>query len=185
MYPIGRPLKFAGPCRRGVKTVGVFVDESFAAIMKKAERCRLGAVQLHGRESPELAGALRRENLMVIKALFLSRAPLLKEAERYPEAAFIVEYGEGALPGGNARAWRWDRVAAFGKTHPLVLAGGLNTDTAGGAILSCRPDAVDVSSGVESEPGQKDPAKVSAFVNAVRQAGGCLHPRAEKSIRIF
>ena len=150
-----------------VKTVGVFVDESFLNIMHKVEFCRLSAVQLHGRESPDLVSKLCKENLLVIKALFTERKPTLDEAEIYEASAFLVECGKGVLPGGTAIEWDWGKVKSFGCKYPMILAGGLAPENVFRAVSASMPDAVDVSSGVESAPGQKDHVKVKSFLKAV------------------
>ena len=154
-----------------VKTVGVFVNESFSSIMNHVERCHLSTVQLHGQESPELVRRLRNQNLQVIKALFIDGNPSLKDAENYPASAFLVECGQGRLPGGNALQWNWDQARSFGEKHPLIIAGGLSPENVSHAIRVSWPHAVDVSSGVESSPGHKDIDKVTLFLNAVFRCG--------------
>ena len=84
-----------------VYTVGVFVNESFSTIMRRVDCCGLKAVQLHGQESPELVDRLRRQNLVVIKALFIHEVPDISLAPDYPASAFLVESGKGPLPDGN------------------------------------------------------------------------------------
>lgn len=152
-----------------VKTVGVFVNASFADIMRKVERCRLNAVQLHGRESSRLVDRLCRENLLVIKALFADGHPSFQKVSNYQASAYLLECGRGRLPGGNALVWNWEEAKRFGETHSLILAGGLAPDNVYQAVAAGAPDAVDVSSGVESAPGCKDLSKVEAFVKAVWQ----------------
>ncbi len=154
-----------------VKTVGVFVNESFSSIMNHVERCHLSTVQLHGQESPELVRRLRNQNLQVIKALFIDGNPSLKDAENYPASAFLVECGQGKLPGGNALQWNWDQAKSFGEKHPLIIAGGLTPENVSHAITVSSPHAVDVSSGVESSPGHKDIDKVAVFLNTVFRCG--------------
>ncbi len=161
-----------------VKTVGVFVNESFSSIMNHVERCHLSTVQLHGQESPELVRRLRNQNLQVIKALFIDGNPSLKDAENYPASAFLVECGQGKLPGGNALQWNWDQAKSFGEKHPLIIAGGLTPENISHAITVSSPHAVDVSSGVESSPGHKDIDKVAVFLNTVFRCG--FHKKAEK-----
>jgi phosphoribosylanthranilate isomerase len=153
-----------------IACVGVFVDEPFEGIMAMAAHTGFTAVQLHGSESPEVGERLRREGLFVIKALFADRAPGLEAASRFPASAFLVECGQGPLPGGNAYAWEWSRAAALGERHPLILAGGLDPQNAAQAVRAALPDAVDVSSGVEAGPGRKDIRKVEQFIAAVRTA---------------
>lgn len=152
---------------RGIRTVGVFVNETFSTIMGKVEKCGISAVQLHGEEAPELVRDLSAEKLLVIKALFINRRPFLEDAAAYSAGAYLVEYGRGTLPGGNALEWKWNRVHPFGRRYPLILAGGLRPENIFDAVISSLPDGVDVSSGVESAYGQKDLDKVKAFMNAV------------------
>lgn len=171
--------------RPEIITVGVFVDASFAAIMQKVEYCGLTAVQLHGRESTRLARQLDEQGLLVIKALFVNAEPSLKCAGDYAVGAFIVEYGRGELPGGNALTWEWRIARDIAGKYPLILAGGLSAQNVGRAIRSCRPDAVDVSSGVESAPGQKDLEKVKDFIQAVRRTAAADRPAVKKSKTIF
>jgi len=151
-----------------VTSVGVFVNESFSFIMQKVEKCGLKAVQLHGQEPPELVRQLKKENLKVITGLFISREPGLDKAENYNSDAFLIECGQGKLPGGNAKTWDWSSARAFGENHPLILAGGLSPDNIQTAIAQAQPDAVDVSSGVELTPGIKDLEKVKDFIEKVK-----------------
>jgi phosphoribosylanthranilate isomerase len=154
-----------------VACVGVFVGEPFEGIMAMAAHTGFTAVQLHGSESPEDVRLLRREGLFVIKALFADRAPGIETGSQYSASAFLVECGQGALPGGNAHSWEWGRAAALGQRHPLILAGGLTPENAAQAVRAALPDAVDVSSGVEASPGRKDICKVEQFIAAVATAG--------------
>ncbi|MBC8247075.1 MAG: phosphoribosylanthranilate isomerase [Deltaproteobacteria bacterium] len=153
-----------------VTSVGVFVGKTYKEIMEKVEKCNLRAVQLHGKESPELVQRLRAENLIVIKALFIDGTPALEDVKSYEASGFIVECSGGPLPGGNALTWNWDKAKAFGERHPLILAGGLSPENVKQAIQDSMPDAVDVSSGVELSPGIKDLDKIKTFIAAVRQA---------------
>jgi len=150
-----------------IKTVGVFVNETFSEIMRKVEFCGLNAVQLHGQESPELVRQLRDEELIVIKGLYTERSPFLKDASDYEASAFLAECGKGILPGGNAMTWNWSEAKSFGEKYPLILAGGLSAENVSHAIAAGQPDAVDISSGVESAPGRKDLVKAGAFIHAV------------------
>ena len=153
-----------------VCTVGVFVDETFDNIMRSAQTARLNAVQLHGVESPALVEKICNEGLKVIKALFSNRKPFYTEASHFPATAFLVECGDGPLPGGNARVWDFSLLKDFGKNFPLVLAGGLSVNNIIEAVVQSQPDAVDISSGVERLPGQKDLSKVKTFIKTVQRA---------------
>lgn len=154
------------------KTVGVFVNSVYDAILQKADACRLSAVQLHGQESPDLVRRLSEAGLSVIKALFVDGTPSLSDSNRYEATAFLVECSKGPLPGGNAMAWDWGAARAFGRTHPLVLAGGLSPENVRDAVSSALPRAVDVSSGVERSPGKKDLTRVAAFIREVSNLDG-------------
>ena len=153
-----------------VACVGVFVDEAYESVMATASQTGFTAVQLHGNEPPELVSRLRREGLFVIKALFADRAPDFEQAPCYPASAYLVECGQGPQPGGNAYAWEWGRAAALGERSPLILAGGLTPENAAQAVRTAWPDAVDVSSGVETSPGCKDIRKVEELIAAVATA---------------
>lgn len=160
--------------------IGVFVDMDADTVLRKAKRCGLTGVQLHGRETPETVERLRDEGLTVIKGLFASRSPGLEESGDYRPSAFLAECGKGTLPGGNAKTWDWSAARTLGRGRPLVLAGGLNPDNVIDAVREALPDAVDVSSGVEASPGRKDLKRVRAFLEALTRA-----PRKTPSRRIF
>jgi phosphoribosylanthranilate isomerase len=147
--------------------VGVFVDVDYDTVMRRVEVCGIRMAQLHGRESPELVGRLQQAGVEVIKSLFVNKAPGFELADQYPAKAFLAECAGGKLPGGNAMGWDWKIARNIGEDRLLVLAGGLNVETVAGAIAMARPDAVDLSSGVESEPGRKDASKVVQFMEAV------------------
>jgi phosphoribosylanthranilate isomerase len=159
-----REISLALPDRTA--RVGVFVNSPVSEILRRVDDSRLTAVQLHGQESPETVQSLCDREILIIKALFIHKAPLISEAFRYPAVAFLIECGSGRLPGGNALTWNWGEVKSFGQSHPLILAGGLSPDTIAQAISEACPDAVDICSGVESSPGRKDIRKVHALIQA-------------------
>jgi phosphoribosylanthranilate isomerase len=156
--------------------VGVFVDETFETIIKKVDKCGINTVQLHGNESPDLAAKLMKEKLTVIKALFLEKEPSFKNAVKYQVSAFLGECGRGALPGGNALSWDWEKAKMINEKYPLILAGGLTPENVYHALSLCLPDAVDVSSGVESAPGIKDIKKVELFIGRARSSAPANRP---------
>lgn len=152
-----------------ILTTGVFVDASFAFIMERVRACKLSAVQLHGNETPQMVETLKKEGIMVFKTLFAAKEPHLDRADDYSAAtAVLVEYGNGPLPGGNAESWDWGRVKAMGLHRKLMVAGGITPDNVTRAITATAPWAVDVSSGVETAPGQKDLNRVKALLEAVK-----------------
>ncbi|HUG52634.1 MAG TPA: indole-3-glycerol phosphate synthase TrpC [Vicinamibacteria bacterium] len=153
-----------------VLRVGVFVDETPERMRRIADEVGLDMVQLHGSEPPaDVLRAPRR----AVKAVRVGPGFRPEAALRYDGAAaglLLDTRGEGdGPPGGTGRPFDWSQARPVrAGTSFLVLAGGLTPDNVGEAIAAVRPDAVDVSSGVESAPGRKDPAKVRAFVDAVR-----------------
>jgi phosphoribosylanthranilate isomerase len=167
----------------GVSCVGVFVDESFSSIMQKVNYCHLDTVQLHGNETRELVLKLKKENLNVIKALYMKGEPNIKNAKKYGASSCLVEYCTGKLPGGNASSWDWGETIFYKADTPLILAGGLTPGNIKEAILSCRPDAVDISSGVEVYPGHKDILKVKALLKNLTSALKKRNPDSKRKIR--
>ncbi len=147
--------------------VGVFVNERYERLLRAADIGGLQAVQLHGQEDPDLVDSRVDHGLVVIKVLFVNGNPGLDMASHYNPSAFLVECAGGPLPGGNAMVWNWAEARSLGGDLPVVLAGGLTPENVGQAIDTGRPDAVDVSSGVEIQPGNKDLAKVTAFCQTV------------------
>ncbi len=154
----------------GVLRVGVFVDAPRAELLRLADAVPLDVLQLHGHEPlADLSGLPRP----VWKALGVQRGFDLEQARRYAEraAALLLDAGGQALPGGSGVAFDWSLARpARALTQRLVLAGGLTPDNVGAAIAALQPDVVDVSSGVESAPGRKDPIKLRAFAAALRAA---------------
>lgn len=156
-----------------VSRVGVFVDASRDEIARTADQVGLDLVQLHGEEPPEALDGLPRR---VLKAVRVGRGFAEEEALRYEgrAAGLVVDtrlVGDTVMPGGTGVHFDWSLVAHLrDKVKFLMLAGGLEPDNVKEAIAAVRPHAVDVSSGVERLPGRKDPARVRAFLRAVREA---------------
>lgn len=165
----------------GIAAVGVFVDAPASAVLAAARSVGLHAVQLHGSESPEDVARLRDAGLRVVKALFVNRPPRLDAHGVYAPSAFLVECAGTHRPGGNALVWDWARARGAIRTAPVILAGGLSPENVRDAVLAADPAGVDVSSGVESRPGRKDPDKMHRFVLAVRR----IRPRPQHGGGIF
>jgi phosphoribosylanthranilate isomerase len=153
-----------------VLRVGVFVDASADEITRAAEAARLDVAQLHGSEPPEAFDVLR---LRGIKALRVGPGFDPAEALRYEgrAAGLLLDTHAKSAPGGTGETFDWALARELRpRVSYLVLAGGLTPVNVERAIAEVRPDAVDVSSGVESAPGRKDADKVRAFIEAVRRA---------------
>ena len=164
--------------------VGVFVNEPAEAVVEMMTECGLSCAQLHGVETQDSINLLRNRGFRVIKTLFATRAPYIREASLYRASASLVECGRGTLPGGNAETWNWQAAREAGGTMPLILAGGLDSGNVAAAIKAAQPDAVDVSSGVETAPGIKNLKKVAAFLTAVRRSEDC-YPSGRTIRRVF
>lgn len=160
----------------GAKRVGVYVDAATARIVAEAKRFGLDVVQLHGREPPEQVEALLARGLEVWKVVKPRTAEeLLTGARRWGEADLLLVEGYSRLgPGGVGARLNWAEVAAGMSRLPshvrVGVAGGLDPENVAAAVRRLRPALVDVSSGVESLVGRKDPALVTAFVAAARAA---------------
>lgn len=163
------------------RVVGVFVDATPEEVLRTAEAVPLDVAQLHGSESPRVCEAVRSAGVDVWKALRpRSAAGLADGAARYRESVdgLLVEgFSEEAAGGtGTAFPHEWWQEAGLGgdrdgDSPALILAGGLTEENVVAALASTSPGVVDVSSGVEIEPGVKDAGRIRAFVQAVRGAG--------------
>jgi phosphoribosylanthranilate isomerase len=156
-----------------VKRVGILVDADDASVDALIAAGGLHVLQLHGKEPPERAAALRaRTGLEVWKVLSIKTAADLASSAAYAGAADRLLYDaktpEGsALPGGMGHRFDWSLLAGHHAPVPWGLAGGLNPDNVAEAIRLTAAPLVDVSSGVESAPGVKDVDKIAAFCKAV------------------
>ena len=160
----------------GIVAVGVFVDPDDALLAAAVETAGIGAIQLHGRETPERVDAVKaRFGLPVIKALPVAGAADLAAAARFAAAdrlLFDAKPPAGAdRPGGHGLAYDW---AILKDAHiapaagPWFLSGGLTPETVAQAVRASGAGAVDVSSGVEDAPGVKSVARIEAFARAAR-----------------
>ena len=156
----------------GVVKVALTVDADDAALDALLARVPIDMLQLHGRESPQRIAALRaRHGLPVMKAVGVAAARDLAALDEYAEVAdqLLVDAKPppGApLPGGNGLAFDWRLLTGRRWTRPWMLAGGLTPENVAEAVRRTGARQVDVSSGVESAPGEKDPARIRAFIDA-------------------
>ena len=149
--------------------VGVFVNESLETITGVVRESGISRVQLHGDESPDLC---RRLPWRCIKTFRFTDKVQPEMMPDYPVHAFLIEGFHGALYGGGGVKADWCRVATLHAYGRIILAGGLTPDNIQEAIVTVRPYAVDVCSGVEAAPGIKDAAKVRAFVKCAKSMAG-------------
>jgi len=162
--------KIIGKLPPFVAAVGIFVNWQAAPVTSLAKALGLSAAQLHGDEPPKLVAEIAKE-VPVIKALHVGKgSPLPPFAKYRGVAAFLLDAPHSGQYGGTGRITDWNLAQTAAKSHPILLAGGLTPENVGEAILAVRPYAVDVTSGVESKPGKKDPGKLRAFFDEVARA---------------
>ncbi len=161
-----RGIAAALPC--GIARVGVFADGDARAIRSMADTVGLTAVQLHSVGAQAAGPELLAAGLRVVIVL-RNIDTLVDDFRHLPHnAGLLVECGRGVLPGGNGATWAWDRAAALAGIRPFAIAGGLTPDNVCAALTASRASAVDLSSGVESTPGRKDPSLIARLIAAVR-----------------
>lgn len=155
-----------------VGVVGLFVNPDKATLAQVLDNVRIDMIQLHGTETPEeCAEIAAAHRLPVMKALSVSGEDDLQKVLSYETACdwllLDAPPPQGAdAAGGNGVAFDWNILKTFRPAKPWMLAGGLTAENVREAIALARPDAVDVSSGVERERGIKDPVKITAFLQA-------------------
>lgn len=167
----------AARARGRARIVTLVVDADDDLLAAIATRIRPDLLQLHGHESPERCAAIRAlTGIAVMKAIAVADAEDLA-----PIAAFVPHVDRilfdakpprrpDALPGGNGLIFDWRLIRDLDPGRPVMLSGGLTPENVGQAIATTGVGAVDVSSGVESAPGVKDPARIRAFIDHARAA---------------
>ncbi len=150
-----------------VMVVGLFVNASEEEVEGVSQDCTLHVLQLHGDEDPEFCKRFTRP---VIKALQVRGSSFLDEMARYEVQGFVLDAFHPELYGGTGKAFDWKLVRDAERYGKIILAGGLTPGNVAEAVKEAMPYAVDVASGVEREPGVKDPEKVRQFIEAAREA---------------
>jgi len=149
-----------------VAKVGVFVDEPPEIIVEFSCDAGLTVVQLHGEEPPEWCDDIQMPVIKAIRAR--DRAAVLAAAEYDVDALLLDTYTAGQH-GGTGQTFDWSLAVEAKKLgKPVILSGGLTPANVADAIRQVQPYAVDVASGVEREPGKKDPEKLRRFIEAVK-----------------
>jgi len=167
--PRDAAAEIAAALRRRLELVGVFVNAPLDEVVRTAENIGLTMLQLHGEEGPSYcAEAARRAGCKVIKvARIRSRADIQALGPFRTDYHLLDSYVPGS-PGGTGQTFSWELARAHRGPVPVILSGGLTPENVADAIDAVRPFAVDVASGIEAEPGRKDPAKLEAFIESVR-----------------
>jgi len=170
-----RAAELCAAVPRGILRVGLFVDADDAMIETTVAAAPIDILQFHGRETPQrVAEAKLRLSRPVMKAVAIAGSEDVAAVAAYEEVADLLLFDAkpprrpNALPGGNGLIFDWQLIAGRSWLRPWLLSGGLTADLLPEAVRVSGAAAVDVSSGVESRPGQKDPDKIRAFLSAAR-----------------
>src|ERR1700738_2130935 len=153
-----------------VMTVGVFRNEAPRRVVDIMQFAGLECAQLHGHERPEQARWIRKRLPRVFQA-FAAGDPTVSRAREYGVDAVLLD---NPAP-GSGQVFDWALASEVPTGIKLMIAGGLTPDNVSGAVTAVQPWGVDVVSGVEKEPGVKDPVKLWAFVAAARAAAGARY----------
>ncbi len=157
--------KIAAALPAFVTVVGLFVDADPETVEAVLERVPVDLLQFHGRESPEECARYGRPYIKAIR--MAEDVDLRRAAERFHQArGLLLDAWHPAVPGGTGECFDWARIPED-LPLPVILAGGLSPANVAEAVRRVRPWAVDVSSGVESGKGIKDPARMAAFLREV------------------
>ena len=149
-----------------VMKVGVFVDAPEDTVMRAIGDCGLSLLQFHGNETPEYCTQF---GLMSMKAFRIRNAESLAALPDYATDAWLLDAFATDKLGGKGEKFNWDLAIEAKKLgRPIFLAGGLTPENVAEAVKKVQPYGVDVSSGVEAEPGKKDHEKVRRFIKAAK-----------------
>jgi len=159
----------------GVRSVGLFVDPTNEELEEILGGTPLDMIQLHGHESPARVAEIKERFAMpVIKALPVASAEDIDNSQKYEESCdwllFDAKPPKGSdNPGGLGQSFDWGLLEGRSFKKPWMLSGGLTADNVSEALSRLTPDAVDVSSGVESQRGVKDADKIRQFIKKVSE----------------
>lgn len=149
----------------GIEKIGVFANISILTIIQTVIACGLTGVQLHGDESPEFCYKLRQflPKIEMIKALRVRNHQDFEQVAIYTDYVdtFLLDAYHPQQLGGTGQTLDWSLLHTFTPPHPWFLAGGLTPDNILSALSQVHPDGIDLSSGLERAPGDKDLDKVA------------------------
>jgi len=152
--------------------VGVFANHELTEIISVLEAGHLSAIQLHGSESPEFCQQLRQQiapEIELLKAFRIKSKASLVETTRYTDCVdtFLLDAYHPQMLGGSGQTIDWQDLAEFKPAVPWMLAGGLTPENIQSALSRLQPDGIDLSSGVERSPGDKDLERVAQLFAAI------------------
>ncbi len=151
---------------RQIENINAF--EKPDKVIETIRIAHLTAVQLHGSESPAYVNELKLKGIQVIKAFRIGQDFNCSAMAGYDVNAFLLDtFEKGSCYGGTGKTFDWNKAMECKKYGRIILAGGLNPLNVSEAVTTVKPWAVDVSSGVEINPGIKDPDKMRAFFDTI------------------
>ncbi len=152
-----------------VKTIGVFVNENPVRIKEIIRFCGLDLVQLHGDESPDVCHELMPNSIKAFQFKDESNLQSIKPYDGKVKALLFDTYSEEGR-GGTGKTFDWD-LAVKGKESgiPIILSGGLTPLNIEEAVMTVKPYAIDVNSGVEERPGKKSPILIKRLMETIRK----------------
>lgn len=168
-----RAAEIAELARRSAEVAGVFVDQPLDRVVGTVNEIGLTLVQLHGSEGQRYCKEVaRRTGARVIKSFRVQGRDVLLEMGKFYDVDFqLLDSWKAGVPGGTGEIFDWSFLRGRRRGNvPLLLSGGLTPENVADAIATVGPWGVDVASGVESEPGVKDPQKLAAFLEAAHSA---------------
>lgn len=151
-----------------VKVVGVFVNQPGTHVQRIASQVGLDLLQFHGDEGPGAVGAFGDKAIKVFRLVSSFDATVLDD---FPDVwGYLFDCDHPTLLGGSGVSWPYERLAGMRHEKPVIVAGGLRPANVRQAIAKSGADIVDVSSGIESRPGVKDPELMKQFIQEVHHA---------------
>jgi phosphoribosylanthranilate isomerase len=156
-----------------IEKIGIFADHQPAEIASVVATANLTGVQLHGAESPNFCAQLRQiisSDIELIKAFRIKTAESLNDTQAYINYVdtLLLDAYHPQMLGGTGKTIDWQDLQQFNPTLPWMLAGGLTPDNVSDALSRLQPDGIDLSSGVERSPGNKDMFKVAQLFEQLR-----------------
>ena len=152
---------------KSISSVGVFVNEPITQLHNLLKKLKLDYIQLHGNEDKNYISEIKKNNsIKIIKNIPMNSTEDLLKIEKYPDADFLLfDYkpSEKELPGGNAKKFSWDLLKYIKTDQPWFLSGGINIKNINEVKNYAIPYGIDISSGVESSPGNKSINKINSL----------------------
>lgn len=149
--------------------VGVFVNEDCQKMMQIRDACSLDLLQLHGTEREETVSAL---GTGIVKTIRMN-GPWTEWRNLYPGITLLLDTYVPTMYGGTGKSFDWLWAVDAARQRRIILAGGLTPENAAEAVRRVQPFGIDVSSGVEKEPGRKDHEKLAHFIRSAKAVGEC------------